>query len=194
MKIAYFASGKLGINTLLKVSFEPLIVFTDKKSEEIIQYAQNNSIPVYVGNPRTVNGVNVLKKFEIDFILSVNYLFLITEEVIKHPKRGAINLHGSLLPKYRGRTPHVWAIINDETMTGITAHFIDEGCDTGDIIEQIEIPIENTDTGQMILNKFELIYPKLVDSILFKINTGRYSRKKQNELESSFYGKRDPLL
>jgi methionyl-tRNA formyltransferase len=98
---------------------------------------------------------------ETDLILSINYLFLLDEEMIsKLPL--AINIHGSLLPKYRGRTPHVWSIINGETKTGVTAHIIDADCDTGDIVKQIVVPIEKDDTGATILEKYEKIYPELL--------------------------------
>ena len=60
---------------------------------------------------------------------SINYLYLIDENLIKYPNKFSINIHGSLLPKYRGRTPHVWSIINGETKTGITVHLIENECD-----------------------------------------------------------------
>ena len=71
-----------------------------------------------------------------------SYLFLIEKDIILHPRFLTFNIHGSLLPKYRGRAPHIWAIINNEKETGITAHVIDEKCDSGDIISQIKIKIE----------------------------------------------------
>src|SRR5690606_38202127 len=116
-------------------------------------------ITLFIGNPRNGRGHAFLKNYSFDVLLSVNYLYLIEEDLIKMPRRFAINLHGSLLPKYRGRTPHVWAIINGEKKTGVTAHLITKGCDEGPIVSQIQIPIEIQDTGNDILNKFKQKYP-----------------------------------
>src|SRR5690606_11116288 len=100
----------------------------------------------------------------VDVLFSINYLFLIERDVLSQDPR-VVNLHGSLLPKYRGRTPHVWAIINNESHTGVTAHLVDEGCDTGPIILQREVPIEYTDTGATILLKFSSLYPEIIADV-----------------------------
>ena len=81
------------------------------------------------------NAYHFIKNINIIFV-SINYLFIINNDIIKHADLMSINVHGSLLPKYRGRTPHVWAIINGERRAGITIHKIEEGCDTGPIIKQ----------------------------------------------------------
>src|SRR5690606_33504394 len=99
------------------------------------------------------------------------YLFIIDKKIIDLATSIAFNIHGSLLPKYRGRTPHVWSIINNEKFTGITAHIIDEGCDTGDIIEQVKIKISKSDTGASLLEKYNLLYLPLIRSVLEKIQT-----------------------
>ena len=104
----------------------------------------------------------------------------------------AVNIHGSLLPRYRGRTPHVWAIINNETKTGVTAHLIDDGCDTGDIIKQKEVIIDNTDTGADILQKFNKLYVPLVDEILTDFERGSITPLPQNNKNATFFGKRTP--
>jgi methionyl-tRNA formyltransferase len=105
----------------------------------------------------------------------------------------AFNIHGSLLPKYRGRTPHVWSIINNEKLTGITAHLIDVGCDTGDIIEQCQIKIKSNDTGASILKKFENKYYDLVESVLSKIITNQLVTVPQDNSKATYFGKRTPV-
>ena len=112
--------------------------------------------------------------------------------MIKHPTKFAVNFHGSLLPKYRGRTPNVWSIINNEQKSGITAHLIDDGCDTGDIIEQIEIEISKTDTGASILNKFNEKYFPLVQNVIDKIENNTISFKPQDHSKATYFGKRTP--
>jgi len=96
------------------------------------------------------------------------------------------------LPKYRGRTPHVWSIINNEKLTGITAHLIDVGCDTGDIIEQFQIIIKNNDTGASILKKFNNKYYPLVESVLNKITTNQLVTVPQDNSKATYFGKRTP--
>src|SRR5690606_22569809 len=132
---------------------------TDSGSANISNWCEEKQVPCFVGNPRNGKASTFFSKYPVDVLLSVNYLFIIERDLIQHPKKYAFNMHGSLLPKYRGRTPHVWAIINGETQTGVTLHVIDEGCDTGDIVIQEKVKIEHNDTGADILSKFEVLYP-----------------------------------
>lgn len=192
MKFGYFSSGNLGYECLMHLDKIPELIFTDRKSREIQRFAQYHGIPFFVGKPDNILAKEFLNDFELDVILSVNYIFLLTKEIFNYPKNGSINLHGSLLPKYRGRTPHVWVIINGESITGVTAHFIDDGCDTGDIILQHKIPILNTDTGQDVLEKYKSVYPILIRDVLVKLESGDVKREIQDNSNASFYGKRIP--
>lgn len=191
MKVSFFASGELGFITLKEM--HPLVdlnfIATDSKSKQIIDYAHQNNIPVFVGNPRNGKLSGFSKDFKCEVALSVNYLFIIeksTVELFKYP----INFHGSLLPKYRGRTPHVWAIINNEKQTGITAHLIDENCDTGNIVLQKKIAIEENDTGQSILEKFKAIYPSLIKEVVELLNLGELKTFVQDDSKATFFDKR----
>ena len=166
-------------------------VFTDRKSLKIISFAERKKIPLFIGNPRTSNSLDFISKYRIDVILSINYLFII-EKKLYGKSRYSINIHGSLLPKYRGRTPHVWAIINNETKTGISAHLIDEGCDTGEIIKQIEVPIDPNDTGADILKKYKNLYIPLVESVIDDIKQNKLETFPQDESASSYFPKRVP--
>jgi methionyl-tRNA formyltransferase len=196
MKYQYgiLVSGNLGAIVLKNIlNTTPVaFVFTDSKSEEIINFCKIKNIPFFVGNPRNGRSQNFLIENKCSVILSINYLFIIEEDVIKHPTKFAVNFHGSLLPKYRGRTPHVWSIINNEQKSGITAHLIDDGCDTGDIIEQIEIEISKTDTGASILNKFNEKYFPLVQKVIDKIENDTISFKPQDHSKATYFGKRTP--
>lgn len=194
MKIGVLVSGDLGLNLLKYLSCKNRIIFvmTDKSSLGIIEFCNEKNWPVFTGNPRKGTSKNFLKRTEIDVLISVNYLFLIEEDLISLPKKFAFNIHGSLLPKYRGRTPHVWAIINNEKETGITAHLIEKGCDTGPIIEQVKVPIEADDTGHKILEKFKMLYPSLVDTVLEKITSNNLQPVPQEDFRATFFGKRTP--
>lgn len=194
LNLGVLSSGFLGYETLKKIEKEYVVsfVFTDSNSTQIIEFCKQKAIPLFKGNPRNNKAVEFIEGFEVDVICSVNYLFLINENIITKPKKIIFNLHGSLLPKYRGRTPHVWAIINNENKTGITAHVIEKGCDTGAIIEQVEVPIFNDDTGADVLKKYTNLYYPLVKKVLNQIETNTLNLVVQNEDEASYFGKRTP--
>lgn len=194
MKIALLVSSGLGLKVFdfLKNKVKISAILTDRNSEGIILQAEKKGIACFVGNPRRGKAQNFIEDKEVDLLLSINYLFLIEKDLIVWPKLGAVNFHGSLLPKYRGRTPHVWAIINNEHKTGITSHFISEGCDEGDIILQEEVGIEENDTGAMVLDKFNLLYPILVMKVIELFQKGKVKALKQDEKLATFFGKRTP--
>lgn len=194
MRIGLLASGNLGFIVLeyMKPLYQIEFVMTDKKSNAIIDFCKNNNIQYFAGNPRNGMAHTFITNKSVDLIISVNYLFIIEKDIIELPVLLAFNIHGSLLPRYRGRTPHVWSIINNEKYTGITAHKIDEGCDTGDIIEQIKIEITNKDTGASILNKYAQQYIPLIESVIFKIKNDSVVYLKQKEAEATYFGVRTP--
>lgn len=194
MRIGLLISGSLGnivLHYLIK-NHDIIIVLTDKKSIEIIEECKKNNIKTYIGNPRNNRTSSFIKNIKIDVLISVNYLFLIENDLINLPSLISFNIHGSLLPKYRGRTPHVWAIINGEKETGITAHEINLGCDEGDILYQTKIKINDEDTGGDLLLKFKKKYIKIIDLVLKKISNNSLEKIKQQDSISSFFGKRTP--
>ena len=194
MNIGLLASGGLGAEMLQHLSAKEDISFvmTDKRSDLIIQYCEEYDIPLFIGNPREGRCTSFISNKQIEVLLSVNYLFLIEKDLIELPSKFAVNVHGSLLPKYRGRTPHVWAIINNEKETGITAHLIDSDCDTGAIIKQARVPIEPEDTGAAILEKFNVLYPRVLDQVLSDIKENRVQPITQDNSRATYFGKRTP--
>lgn len=194
MKIGLLASGGLGLSVANHLLDKSVLAFimTDKNSIDIIELCNENKIPCFAGNPRGGKSQNFIQDKEIEILISINYLFIIEEDLIRLPSKIAFNIHGSLLPKYRGRTPHIWAIINNESETGITAHVIDEGCDTGPIIEQVKISIDFFDTGADILNKFSKEYVPLVNRVLRKIENEDFEFTLQDDSRATFFGKRTP--
>lgn len=194
MRIAFLVSGELGelvLNHFVK-KYDLSFVLTDKRSESIINMCSSHNIPVYAGNPRKPEINDFLNGKSCDVMASVNYLFIIDERIIKLAKKLCFNVHGSLLPKYRGRAPHVWAIINNERETGITAHVIDQGCDTGDILKQIKVKIDSEDTGASILEKYKVLYIPLVEKILSDFNDNFLTFVRQDESKATYFGKRTP--
>lgn len=192
MKKGILTSGELGFKLLDYLSKREIIfVMTDSKSTKIINYCKKKNIPFFKGNPNTIKAKEFYKTKKIDILISLNYIFLIDKNLINNQKI-AFNVHGSLLPKYRGRTPHVWAIINNEDFTGVTSHIIDEGCDTGDILFQSKLKIKPNDTGGSILKKFESIYLMVIDKTIEKIKNKNLNLIKQDNSRSSFFHARKP--
>ena len=194
LRICLLVSGKLGYESLIKMAQTENIVaiFTDKHSDSIIKFAEDNQTPLFVGNPRGGKASDFVDTLKCDLVLSINYLFIIEEDIIALPQKWAINIHGSLLPKYRGRTPHVWAIINNEKETGITAHLITKAVDNGDILVQKSVPIDDNDTGATVLEKYIALYPTIIDEILRGVKTNTLLPIAQNEAHATYYGKRTP--
>ncbi len=194
MRVAFLVSGDLG-ETVLKYFINKIdinFVLTDKASKRIIDLCLEFNIPFFAGNPRNKQINDFITGRDCDIMISANYIFLIEKKIIQLAKHLCFNIHGSLLPKYRGRTPHVWAIINGEKQTGITAHVIDEGCDSGAIIKQIPVEIENSDTGGSILEKFKTLYIPLIEFVLKSVGEKSIKLEYQDESKATFFGKRTP--
>lgn len=197
MNYCICVSGGLGLTVLqhlVDAAININCVFTDHHSDGIIAYCNQHSLPTFVGNPRNGKAKQWMEASQIEFdnLLSINYLFILETDVLDCATNYAINFHGSLLPKYRGRTPHVWAIINGETECGITAHLMNSHCDDGDIVKQLHVPIEYEDTGAIILNKYNLLYPSLVKEIVDAIESGNIDTIPQDISKATYYGKRTP--
>jgi methionyl-tRNA formyltransferase len=194
MEIGLMLSGGLGFEMLQYISKRNHIsaILTDNSSNAIMSFSQKENIPLFIGNPRKGKAKEFIETHSIDLLFSINYLFIVESDIINWPNRAAVNFHGSLLPKYRGRTPHVWAIINNESETGVTAHFITPGCDKGDIIAQVAMPIENKDTGATILNRYSLVYPQLIDKVLEQFEQEKVIGIRQDESKATYFGKRTP--
>lgn len=197
MNYCICVSGALGLTVLryLKASSIAIkCVLTDSHSDGIIDYCEQQQLPVFLGNPRNGKAVGWLDKKRIVFenLLSINYLFILEPDVLNRVSGYAVNFHGSLLPKYRGRTPHVWAIINGERETGVTAHLMNANCDDGDIVRQQVVPIEEEDTGAIILEKYKALYPGMVLQVVEDIESGNVQCNKQDITKATYFGKRTP--
>lgn len=169
-----------------------MAVFTDRKSTAIRERCEQLGISCFAGNPRGGKAADFLPLARCEVVLSVNYLFIIERDIIDLASRYAVNVHGSLLPRYRGRTPHVWAIINGETETGITAHLIEEALDAGDIVGQIRLPIAPEATGADLLAQFRQLYPQLLAKVLADIAADTIEPQPQDARKATYFPKRTP--
>ena len=121
-----------------------------------------------------------------DIIITCAYGQIIPKEILDYPKYGCINVHASLLPKYRGGAPIHKAIIDGEKETGITIMYMDVGMDTGDIISQEKVKIEDTDTVEILHNKLSILGRDLLLKTLPNIISGNIVRTKQDDSKVTF--------
>lgn len=178
MRIIYCGNYFEGYNSLNKLAPEHEIkmVFLDiedERNQQTITFCRQKRIKFYpsamINNEEIVNQI---RKEHIDIIISNNFKKIIGNLAIKATKFGGINVHSSLLPEYKGRAPINWAIINGETYTGTSVHFINEVLDGGNIIIQQRIPIRKSDTYTSILDKNIQIEPELLAKSLKRIEKG----------------------
>ncbi len=147
----------------------------------------NNNIPVYQPqNIKDKNFIEEINNYKCDINLVIAYGKILPRDLLFYPRLGSINLHFSLLPRWRGAAPINWAILSGDKITGITIMKMDEGLDTGDIIFQKEIIIEEEDTSIDLLNKM-IAEGKdfLLDSIK-SIEEGNYKLTKQDDRLSTY--------
>lgn len=150
--------------------------------------AQKAGIPVLQFEKiKSEEGVKAIKQLEPDIIVTAAFGQILSKEILNIPPRGCINVHASLLPKYRGAAPIQWAIINGETQTGVTIMHMDEGLDTGDIIASVVVPIGSDTTGGMLYNKLADEGAGLLAAILSDIKNNTANRAKQQESKASYY-------
>jgi methionyl-tRNA formyltransferase len=127
-----------------------------------------------------------LKIIKPDLVIVVAYGAFLKAEMIKIPTLGCINLHSSLLPKYRGATPVQWAVMNGEKETGWTTFYIDQGMDSGDIILQRKISIESDENAESLFNRMIPLGIQLLKETVDLALKNRPPRRKQIEAEASF--------
>lgn len=134
---------------------------------------------------KDAEAVEMLRKFEADIFVVVAFGQILSEEILNMPKFGCVNIHASLLPKYRGSAPIQWAIINGETTTGITIIQMDKGVDTGDMLLKAEVAIAPKETGDSLHDKLAQAGAELIVEALAKIERKDVTPVKQNDEESS---------
>lgn len=130
--------------------------------------------------------IKILKNLDADLFVVVAYGQLLSEQVLNIPKYGCINVHGSLLPKYRGAAPIQWAIINGEEKTGVTIQYMEKGMDSGDMILKEEIIIEKTETYKTLYDKMSIVGAEALIKAIELIETGNVNAEKQNHDEATY--------
>ncbi len=151
--------------------------------------ALQNGIEVF--QPKTLRSDEAYEKIASahpDFIVVAAYGKILPQNVLDIPKYGCVNLHGSLLPKYRGAAPIQWCVINGEEKTGVTTMLMDAGLDTGDILLTSETPIGADETAGELFDRLAALCPALLLQTLKGLEAHAITPKKQNEKDATYVG------
>ncbi len=198
--LAYHNIGCVGIEALLRNGFEIAAVFThgDDPREDIwfdsvAELAASREIPVFT--PEDINHplwVQRVRSMAPDILFSFYYRKLVGPSILQIPPAGCLNLHGSLLPKYRGRCPINWVLVNGEKETGVSLHYMTPEPDAGDLVCQERIVISHDDTARTLYEKMTEVSVRMLDKILPKIKAGTASRHPQDHTKATCFGRRRP--
>ena len=147
--------------------------------------AIEHNIPVFQPE-KLKNGelMPILEELKPELIIVVAYGRILPDYVLEYPEFGCINVHGSLLPKYRGAAPIQWAVINGEEKTGITTMLMDKGLDTGDMLLAVETKIGEAETAAQLFDRLSVMGAELLVKTILKLET--ITPKKQNEDEATY--------
>ena len=150
------------------------------------QLALSHGIPVYQPTKmRDGTVAALLRELAPDCLVVVAYGRILPQEILDVPPRGCVNIHGSLLPRYRGAAPIQWSVIRGETVTGVTSMFMDAGMDTGDIIDTLTTPIGENETAGELFERLAPLGARLLSTTLAAIADGTVTRRPQNDAEAT---------
>ena len=209
MRIVFLGTPEFAVNcldTLVKSKHEVVAVVTqpDKPSErgnkiefsEVKKYSLASGIPLFQFPKISRDGVIDLKALEPDLMVTAAYGQILSQEVLDIPKYGTINVHASLLPKYRGASPIQTAIIKGETETGVTIMQTEIGLDTGDVIDFVKTPIfENETAGDLSKRLSELGATLLLDVIdQIEMGSAKYTKQELIDVSVTAKIKKDDCL
>jgi len=196
---AYHTVGYRCLQELLAQGAYVAAVFTheDSASEEIWfesvqELAVRHQIPCFTTDVNLPDNVELLRMISPDFLFSFYYRTMIKKEVLDVFCKGCLNLHGSLLPKYRGRVPVNWAVILGESETGATLHYMVEKPDAGDIVDQERVSIGFTDTSLDVFQKVAEAAVRIIARSWPLLLAGKARRLPMVLSEGSYYGGRKP--
>jgi len=197
---AYHNVGVRCLNVLLAHGVKVALVVTHQDNpnetiwfDSVQKLAELHDIPVITpDDPNTPEVVDRIRALQPDFIFSFYYRLMLKQPLLDIPPRGAFNMHGSLLPKYRGRVPVNWAIIHGETETGATLHYMTEKPDNGDIVAQQAVPILPNDTAHEVFQKVTVAAEMALHGVMPALLTGKAPRRKQDLSQGAYFGGRKP--
>ena len=196
MNIVFMGTPDFAVESLKRIyesghNIKAVISQPDKKAGRgmnimptpVKEYAISKNLTVYqtekIKKDREL--IEKIKELKPDVIVVVAFGQILSKEILDIPKYGSINVHGSLLPKYRGAAPIQWSIINGDEVTGITTMYMDAGMDTGDMIQKFELNIDEDDTYGTLYEKMKVLGGKAIIETLEKVADGTARKEKQSD-------------
>jgi methionyl-tRNA formyltransferase len=195
---AYHDVGDRCLRVLVSAGWDvPLVVTHEADPKENAWFADvgataaEYAIPVLRPESIAQAGIErTMSQLRPDFIFSFYCRSMIRDSVLKCARRAALNMHGSLLPKYRGRAPVNWAILHGERETGATLHHMVAKADAGDIVDQQAVPILGDDTARDVMGKVTVAAEMVLDRMLPRLAAGTAPRKPQRLSDGGYFGRR----
>jgi len=202
-RIVVFAYSDLGhacVKFLLDRGENVAAIFTheDNPSEKIwfpsvAKLGKAHSVLTRTGvDLKKPEEIEALKKLKPELALSFYYRDMIPASALALPRLGAYNMHGSFLPKFRGRAPVNWAVLSGEKQTGATLHVMVEKPDAGDIVDQEAVPIGPDDTTAVVQSRVTEAAVKVLSRQIGNLTAGTAPRRPQDPAQASYYGRRTP--
>lgn len=205
MRVVSFGFQTWGYRTLqalIDLDHDVVLAVTHPVSEQsykaiwsasVEALARDHGIPVHITDRVDAETIDVVKRAEPDVVVVNSWYTWMPPELYNLPPHGTLNLHDSLLPKFTGFSPVLWALISGESEFGLTVHRMDDGFDTGDILIQRSLPIGPTDTGtELVLRALDLI-PAALGEALAALQSGAAVWRPQNKAERTYFHKRSEL-
>lgn len=200
MKIIFMGTPDFSVGTLealVEAGHEVVLAVTQPDKPKgrgkemqftpVKECALAHNIPVY--QPKKIREpecIEELKKYQADVCVVVAFGQILPKEILEMTPYGCINVHASLLPKYRGAAPIQWAVINGEKVSGVTTMQMDEGLDTGDMLEKVEITLEKKETGGSLFDKLSAKGAALCVHTLAELEKGTITPQKQGESTTEY--------
>ncbi|MBS0321474.1 MAG: formyltransferase [Proteobacteria bacterium] len=197
---AYHNVGATALRTLVAHGVDVALVVThDDNPAETLWFERVADVATALGvpwiTPADPNAPDVVARIAAlapDFLFSFYYRQMLGPALLATARRGALNLHGSLLPRYRGRVPVNWAVLHGETETGVTLHYMDVKPDAGDIVAQRAVPIGPDDTAKIVFDRVTAASATLLDDVLPALVAGTAPRRRNDLAQGSYFGGRKP--
>jgi methionyl-tRNA formyltransferase len=201
MRVAFLGNHTVGVTALaaLRDVAEVVAVVAHPDDPEdgvryasVSAYAEAHGLPVQRGRATEPATEAFLRAATPELLWVTDYRFLLPPSLLTLARYGAINLHPSLLPTYRGRAPLNWAILRGEREVGLTAHLIDEGMDSGDIVAQHRIAVAQEDDVGVVLERLMPLYDRLPREIIGQLEGGTLTRRPQEHALATTFLRRTP--
>ncbi len=202
LKIGFMGTPSFAVpilNSLIKDNYHIEFVYTQsgrpagrglrKKNSEIYDVAKTNNINIRVPEKLDHEEINFISNKEIDIIIVAAYGLILPERILKIPKYGCLNVHASLLPKWRGAAPIQRSIMAGDKKTGISYMLMDKGLDTGPVILQKETQIGENDNFLKVHDSLSLIASQTISETILKFIEGKLAAKEQNDDIASYADK-----